>query len=63
MDILSAKTAPIVFLVIAAVFAVNYLRGRGAPGTAGQIAQRNRLRMAVIFAVVGAGQLLWRLLR
>lgn len=60
MDLLNPGTLPYVFLGIAAVFGINWLRHRGRPEA--RIAQRNRLRLAVIFAVFGGGQLLWRLL-
>ncbi|MBE0564836.1 MAG: hypothetical protein IH621_02690 [Krumholzibacteria bacterium] len=60
MDLLNPGTLPYVFLVIAAVFGISWLRHRGRPEA--RIAQRNRLRLAVIFAVCGGAQLLWRLL-
>ncbi len=60
MDILTPKTIPIIFIVISAVFGFNYLRHRGGQEPSQPIAQRNRLRMALIFGAVGIGQLLWR---
>jgi len=63
MDILNPKTVPFIFIVISAIFAINYVRHRTRQGITQPIAQRNRLRMALIFGVVGVGQLLWRLFR
>jgi hypothetical protein len=57
MDVLKPGVVPYVFIAIAIVFAVNFLRHMGDDGE--RIAQRNRLRLALIFAVVGGGLLLW----
>ncbi len=61
MDILNPKTVPLIFIVISGVFAVNYLRHRNREDVTQPVAQKNRLRMAVILGAVGVGQLLWRL--
>jgi hypothetical protein len=60
MDFLTPKTIPFIFLGVGLVYLVMFLRGRSRPDPAGQIAQRSRLRLAIIFGVVGVGQLLWR---
>lgn len=58
MDLLTPNTVPFIFIGIAVVFLGMYLfhrRNADQP-----IAQRNRLRMAAIFAIVGGGHLIWR---
>jgi hypothetical protein len=60
MDFLTPKTIPFIFIGVALIYLVLYLRGRARTDPAGQIAQRSRMRMAVIFGVLGVGQLLWR---
>lgn len=56
MGFLKPDSLPWVFLAIAAVFLVNYLRHLRED--AQRLAQRNRLRLALIFALVGGVQLL-----
>lgn len=61
MNILTPATIPIVFLIISGIFTFNYLRQRGAQDVGQAIAQKNRLRMALIFGAVGVGLVLWRM--
>jgi len=56
MDILKPDSLPYLFLAIAAIFLINYLRH--LRDDAQHLAQRNRLRLALIFALVGGVQLL-----
>ena len=58
MDLLRPGNLPYVFLAIAVVFAANWLRHRGREDR--PIAQRNRVRMVIIFGLVGCLHLLWR---
>ncbi|MBK8167232.1 MAG: hypothetical protein IPK64_14925 [bacterium] len=58
MALLLPRALPFLFLGIAALFLVNYLRHLRRPDQ--KLAQRNRLRLVLIFAVVGVIQLFWR---
>ena len=58
MNLIKPGIVPYIFLAISAVFAVNWVRHRGEEGE--RIAQRIRLRMLAIFAVVGVALLVWR---
>ncbi len=59
MNLLTPRLLPFVFLGIAVIYGVTFLRHRGRPGQ--DIAQRNRLRMAAIFGAVGVGWLISQL--
>jgi hypothetical protein len=58
MNPLTPRSLPFIFLAIAAVFLVNYLRHLGHDDQ--RLAQRGRLRLLAIFALVGGLQLLLR---
>ena len=69
MDILTPKTIPFLLVGVSAIYLVSYFRHRKQAGKSEQpaehlaqkLAQRNRLRMAGIFGIVGIGQFLWKL--
>lgn len=63
MSILNAQTVPYLFLAIAVFFLFTWVRARRSDPAGQAIAQKNRLRMAVIFGVIGAFQLVRHLMR
>lgn len=58
MDLLTPRVLPFIFLGVALLFLVSYLRHLGDPGQ--RLSQRTRLRLMLIFTVVGAILLILR---